>query len=92
MGNEKNELASEATMSLDKTATAAETSTAEPIKKVRLRAFPIWLRLIVLLLVLVLVAIGGVMIGYSVLGGGEAGDALKVETWKHIFDIMNGKE
>lgn len=96
MSNEKNEFASEATVSLEKTTTTkptqAEATDDTPVKKVRLRAFPIWLRIIVVTILVIAAMIVGGIVGYSVLGGGEAADVLKIETWQHIFDIMNGKE
>lgn len=59
---------------------------------VRIRLLPIWLRIIIVIVLFVAVAIIGVIFGYSVIGEGSAGDALKWETWQHILDIMNGKE
>lgn len=59
---------------------------------VRLRLLPIWLRIIIVSFLFLVVAIIGVIFGYSVIGEGSAGDALKWETWQHILDIMNGKE
>ncbi|KGR88069.1 DNA-directed RNA polymerase subunit beta [Lysinibacillus odysseyi] len=59
---------------------------------VRLRLLPIWLRIIIVSVLFLAVAIIGVIFGYSVIGEGSAGDALKWETWQHILDIKNGKE
>ncbi|PID15323.1 hypothetical protein CSV63_08165 [Sporosarcina sp. P34] len=58
---------------------------------VQVRMIPIWLRLLLILLLVVLAAIAGTMVGFSVIGDGQAGDVFKKETWQHIFDIMNGK-
>lgn len=30
----------------------------------------------------------GLMVGYSVLGDGSPLDVLKIETWKHIYDLV----
>lgn len=57
-------------------------------KKVRIRKFPIWLRIIVILILAVLSLMVGLMVGYGVIGEGNAVDALKVETWQHIIDIV----
>lgn len=68
-----------------------ETNT-KPIKWVQIRLIPIWLRILLLLLLLVATVAIGVIVGYSYIGDGEAGDALKWSTWQHILDIKNGKE
>lgn len=62
------------------------------IRLVRLRLIPIWLRIVLVVILLIVTAIVGVMAGYSVIGDGALADALKASTWQHIFDIMNGKE
>ncbi|ANU18036.1 hypothetical protein BBI11_13765 [Planococcus maritimus] len=65
----------------------------KPQKKTRwvqIRMFPIWLRILLVIALLVVMAALGAMIGYGVIGDGSAGDALKWETWQHIFDIMRG--
>lgn len=59
---------------------------------VQIRMFPIWLRIIIVLLLIVIAAALGSMIGYGVIGDGNAKDALKWETWQHIIDIMSGKK
>lgn len=61
-------------------------------KKPRRRIFPIWLRLIVILLLAAGALILGLMIGYGILGDGKALDALKMETWQHIVDIVKKSE
>ncbi|MFP3355873.1 DNA-directed RNA polymerase subunit beta [Planococcus sp. SIMBA_143] len=69
------------------------TQTDKPKKKTRwvqIRMFPIWLRILLVIALLVVMAALGAMIGYGVIGDGNAGDALKWETWQHIFDIMRG--
>lgn len=59
---------------------------------IRIRLVPIWLRIVLFLLLCIIVTAIGIVFGYSVIGEGEAGDALKWSTWKHILDIMNGVE
>lgn len=70
----------------------AVNSDEKQASKVRLRLLPIWLRIIIVTVLFFVVAIIGVIFGYSVIGEGNAGDALKWETWQHILDIMNGTE
>ena len=59
---------------------------------VQIRLLPIWLRIILILLLFLIVTAIGIVFGYSIIGEGESGDALKWSTWKHILDIMNGVE
>jgi len=72
-----------------KDAKGAKKSRSKQHKKVRIRKFPIWLRIIVVLILAVLSLIGGLMVGYGILGNGSAFDVLEVETWQHIIDIVN---
>lgn len=58
--------------------------------RVRIRLIPIWLRIIIVLVLLVLAIVLGTMFGYAGIGEGQASDVFKKETWQHIFDIMNG--
>lgn len=57
-------------------------------RRPRRRIFPIWLRIVVVSVLATVALISGLMIGYGVLGGGNALDALRVETWQHIIDIV----
>src|SRR5699024_10927424 len=57
-------------------------------KKPRRRLIPIWLRLIIFLLLCAAVAVAGLMIGFGVLGDGNARDVLDKATWQHIIDIV----
>ncbi len=67
--------------------------TVEPtFRWTNFRLFPIWLRLVIVVLLLFIAACSGLMIGYGVIGDGEPVDALKWGTWQHILDIINGKE
>jgi Flp pilus assembly protein TadB len=56
----------------------------------RIRLIPIWLRIVFVILLVGLSAIAGLIIGYGVIGKGVPTDALKIETWQHILDIING--
>lgn len=56
--------------------------------KARVRIFPVWLRLIIVCILSVAALMAGLMIGYGVIGDGTPTDALKVETWQHIIDIV----
>ena len=55
-------------------------------------AFSIGFRIIVVVVLLVIAAIAGSMIGYGVIGDGNPLGVLNPATWKHVFDIMNGVE
>lgn len=57
----------------------------------RIRLIPIWLRVVIVLLLWIFVVMFGLMIGFSVLGDGNALDVLKWGTWQHILDIIGGK-
>lgn len=61
-------------------------------KRARIRVFPIWLRLVLIVLLCTVSLIGGVMFGFGVIGDGKPFDALRVETWQHILDLINGVE
>lgn len=71
---------------------AQETKTeTKKINWVQIRMFPIWLRILIVIALLVGAAAAGLMVGYGVLGEGSAKDALKWETYQHILDIKDGK-
>ncbi|MFA1822475.1 DNA-directed RNA polymerase subunit beta [Virgibacillus oceani] len=57
-------------------------------RKPRRRIFPLWLRIIVILILAVGALAAGLMIGFGVIGDGTPTDVLKVETWQHIMDIV----
>ncbi|WP_083443663.1 DNA-directed RNA polymerase subunit beta [Ornithinibacillus contaminans] len=61
-------------------------------KMPRLRIFPIWLRIVVVVVLAVVALLVGLMIGYGGLGDGNPRDALKWETWQHIIDIVVKEE
>lgn len=58
-------------------------------KRVRVRLIPIWLRLIIVVLLIVLCFTIGTMVGYGVIGNGKPFDALNQSTWTHIIDLVN---
>lgn len=60
-------------------------------KWVQIRMFPIWLRILLIIVLFAGAAALGLMVGYGVLGDGSPKDALKWETYQHILDIKNGK-
>ena len=60
-------------------------------QKVRVRLFPVWLRVIVIILLMALSIMAGAVVGYSVMGSGKASDTFKKETWTHIVDLVNEK-
>ncbi|QPC47689.1 DNA-directed RNA polymerase subunit beta [Mangrovibacillus cuniculi] len=57
-------------------------------RKIRVRLFPIWLRVLLFLLLLLISIVSGVLIGYGVIGDGSPSDALSKETWQHIIDLV----
>lgn len=62
--------------------------TEERKRRIRIRLIPIWLRIVLVLFFMVVGAVSGAMIGYGVLGDGKPTDALKKETWQHVFDLV----
>ena len=59
------------------------------VRKVRIRLIPIWARILIVLLLIVLCVVAGLMVGYGVIGEGNPTDVLKWETWQHILDLIN---
>lgn len=57
-------------------------------KRYRLRLMPVWLRVVVLLLLCIFALVVGTMIGFGVIGGGQAFDVFHKETWQHIYDVI----
>ena len=57
-------------------------------KNLRIRKFPISLRILVVIVILCISLLLGIMFGFSILGDGNALDALKPSTWQHIIDIV----
>jgi hypothetical protein len=69
-----------------------EKQTEQPTKRrwrwQRTRLIPIWLRLIIVIVLMVISTAAGAMIGYGVIGNGKPLDVLKPSTWQHIVDIV----
>lgn len=61
-------------------------------RKERLRIFPIWLRILVSIVLIGGSLLLGIIFGYGVIGDGNPTDALSLETWYHIIDIIQGEE
>lgn len=64
-------------------------ATTEVEEKIKLRIVPIWARILIVIILAVTAAVGGAMMGYSVIGDGKAGDIFKKSTWTHISDLVN---
>ena len=61
-------------------------------RRPRRRIFPIWLRIIIVLILAAPALVAGLMIVYGIIGDGVPTDALKKETWQHIIDIVTKAE
>jgi hypothetical protein len=57
-------------------------------QRLRRRLIPIWLRLVIVFVLVLLSGMIGAMVGYGVIGEGNAWDALKPSTWQHIIDLI----
>lgn len=57
-------------------------------RRIRVRLIPIWLRLVLLAVLIVVSVTAGALVGYSGLGGGKAVDVFKLSTWTHIRDLV----
>ncbi|WP_374720898.1 DNA-directed RNA polymerase subunit beta [Peribacillus tepidiphilus] len=57
-------------------------------EKIRIRLIPIWLRIIMIALLIVISIASGLVVGYSVFGDGKALDVFKKDTWVHIIDLV----
>jgi t-SNARE complex subunit (syntaxin) len=80
------------TQKASKVKSAQKARKAESTKKrIRIRLIPIWLRIVLLVIFTGVFAALGAVVGYSVLGNGNAGDVLKASTWTHIIDLVEKK-
>lgn len=68
------------------------TNETKKVSWVQMRILPIYVRVILVTLLLIIVAIIGLRLGYGYMGDGNPSDVLKKETWTHIIDIIKGKE
>lgn len=63
--------------------------TEQPVVSIGLAS---WItRILIVVVLFLVVALVGSMIGYGVIGDGNPLQVLTPGTWTHIFDIMNGK-
>lgn len=75
-----------------KTVTRKQRKEKRQMRKPRRRIFPLWLRIIVVLILAAGALIAGLIIGFGVIGDGSpATDILKMETWQQIIDIVVGE-
>lgn len=58
-------------------------------KRVRIRLFPIWLRLLLITILVAVSALVGAYVGYSVIGEGNPEQTFDKSTWQHILDLVN---
>lgn len=66
-----------------------EVKTSQSNERIKVRLLPIWLRLLIIMGLIIIALLAGSLIGYSVIGGGQATDVFKTSTWIHIIDIVN---
>lgn len=60
----------------------------EVAQLVRVRLIPIWLRLVILVVLIIVCVVSGAAVGYSMLGNGKLVDVFKQSTWTHIRDLV----
>lgn len=53
--------------------------------------FPLWLRFVIFIALVIICLTAGALFGYSDLGGGRAADVFKESTWTHIYDLVEKK-
>ena len=57
----------------------------------RYRVFPIWLRIVLVAMLCGLALMLGLMFGYGVIGDGNPREALELDTWRRIWNIITGE-
>ncbi|WP_050616558.1 DNA-directed RNA polymerase subunit beta [Bacillus testis] len=57
-------------------------------EKIRIRLIPIWMRILLLAVAIVLATAIGCVVGYSVIGDGKPSEVFQKETWLHIRDLV----
>lgn len=57
-------------------------------RRIRIRLIPIWARLLIVVVLMILSTLAGIVIGYGVVGSGNPADALDRSTWQHIIDLV----
>ncbi|MDX8047613.1 DNA-directed RNA polymerase subunit beta [Gracilibacillus sp. S3-1-1] len=70
--------------------TRADNQEGKPKKYVR-RLIPVWAKVLIVVVLSLFALMLGLIIGFSVLGDGDALDVLRLETWQHIWDFIDGK-
>lgn len=68
-----------------------EKKKTEKIIKKQVRLIPIWLKFVIVIVLMIVFALIGAMVGYGVLGDGEVLDVFKPSTWTHIYDLIQKK-
>lgn len=63
-------------------------SKGERRRRIRIRLIPLWLRLIIVALLIVVSAAFGAMFGYGIIGDGNPKDVLDKSTWMNIRDLI----
>ncbi|WHY86123.1 DNA-directed RNA polymerase subunit beta [Neobacillus novalis] len=66
-----------------------EKAATQKNKRVRIRLIPIWLRLLLLIIFILVGVTSGAAVGYGVLGDGKVADIFKESTWTHIRDLVD---
>lgn len=61
-------------------------------RSLKVRVFPIWLRLIIIVIFCAVSLAAGAMIGYGVIGNGKPMDVFHKQTWQHIYNIIYEKK
>jgi uncharacterized membrane protein len=56
--------------------------------RIRIRLIPIWVRVLLVLIFMVISTIVGLVVGYGIIGNGNPQDALDKSTWQHIIDLV----
>lgn len=57
-------------------------------KRGRIRLIPVWLKVLISICLFAVSLALGLMFGYGFIGDGEPRDALNLDTWYHIYDII----
>ncbi|KMY51941.1 hypothetical protein AC625_22445 [Peribacillus loiseleuriae] len=57
-------------------------------RKIRIRLLPLWFRVLLVTLLIVVSVVSGTIVGYSMMGSGAMVDVFKKSTWTHIFDLV----
>ncbi|MDQ0233229.1 DNA-directed RNA polymerase subunit beta [Metabacillus malikii] len=56
--------------------------------RLRIRLLPIWIRVLLVLIFMVVSTLVGIIVGYGIIGNGKPADALDKSTWQHIIDLV----